>query len=91
MAKMAMHKLALLGAKHLLKGGHISKATHGRMRKSVKAKALELEAPPPEEFTEQPLQFGSLDPGLIAPTAPALPQAPLDAPVGMLGGLPPLR
>lgn len=96
MAKMAMHKLAVLGAKHLLKGGHIKKSTHAKMVKAAKAIPLagmaDPMAPPPEMAAEQPLQFGSLDPSAMSPAAPSPLQGPASGPpAGMLGSPPLLR
>lgn len=93
----AMRKLTLLGARHLLKGGHISKSTHSKMVKSVKAKAKlppmepqmdpELGLPEPQGA---PLQFGSLNPADPIGAAPPPAQSPgnglQDQMLGMLGG-----
>lgn len=95
MAKMAMHKLAVLGAKHLLKGGHINKSTHGKMvkaAKGMKPPKMELMDAPPEVAAEQPLQFGSLDPMAMPAAAPSPLQGPaIGPPMGMLGSPPLLR
>ena len=95
MAKMAMHKLTLLGAKHLLKGGHIKKSTHTKMVKAAKGMKVPQAEPmePPEGLGEEPLQFGSLNPMADAATAPmslAGPGMAPPAPMGMLGGSLPL-
>lgn len=91
-----MRKLTLIGAKHLLKGGHISKKTHGKMVKAAKAmKVPKLDADPkmdpslglpepapmaPQLPAEQPLQFGSLDPNILGAPAPAPSQSPAIGP-----------
>lgn len=89
-----MRKLTLLGAKHLLKGGHISKTTHTKMVKAAKAmKPPKMEPVAPEmpaDVADAPLQFGSIDPAAAMEAAPAPVSAPAmgpPAPMGMLGDI----
>lgn len=92
MAKMAMRKLTLLGAKHLLRGGHISKTVHRKMVKAAK-RIPKLKLDPQmdpalglPELADAPLQFGAIGPAAPLEGALAPSQGPaIGPPMGMLG------